>query len=42
VNLVIRHYDSQPGTAGGRAYQPIYYWLDIFAVHQSFTGDFKE
>ena len=32
VTLVVRHYDAQPGTAGGRVYQPLYYWVDIFAV----------
>jgi len=42
INLVMRHYDSQPGTAGGSTYQPLYYWLDIFAVQQNFKGDFKD
>jgi hypothetical protein len=22
-------------------YQPLYYWVDIFAVFQNFQGDFK-
>ena len=42
VALVMRHYDSQPGTQAGRVYQPIFYWLDIFAVFQNFEGDFKD
>ncbi|GAX80636.1 hypothetical protein CEUSTIGMA_g8071.t1 [Chlamydomonas eustigma] len=42
IGLVMRHYDSQSGTAGGRHYQPLYYWVDIFAVQQNFKGDFKD
>eukprot|EP00200_Dunaliella_tertiolecta_P008796 CAMPEP_0202382686 /NCGR_PEP_ID=MMETSP1127-20130417/44541_1 /ASSEMBLY_ACC=CAM_ASM_000462 /TAXON_ID=3047 /ORGANISM="Dunaliella tertiolecta, Strain CCMP1320" /LENGTH=832 /DNA_ID=CAMNT_0048981937 /DNA_START=143 /DNA_END=2641 /DNA_ORIENTATION=- len=42
VNLVIRHYDAQPGTNLGRSYMPIYYWTDVFAVGQHFYGDFKD
>uniref|UniRef100_A0A7R9VAK8 Uncharacterized protein n=1 Tax=Chlamydomonas euryale TaxID=1486919 RepID=A0A7R9VAK8_9CHLO len=42
VTLVMRHYDSQPGTRGGHEYQPLYYWVDIFAVNQNFSGDFKD
>ena len=26
---------------GGLMYQPLYYWVDIFAVFQNFQGDFK-
>ncbi len=26
ITLLMRHYDAQPGTAGGRVYQPLYYW----------------
>lgn len=26
---------------GGTVYAPMYYWVDLFAVHQNFKGDFK-
>lgn len=42
VNMILQHYDELPDTEGGRLYVPVYYWLDIFAVTQHFTGDFKD
>ncbi len=29
-------------TDGGRLYVPVFYWVDIFAVTQHFSGDFKD
>ncbi|GLC41243.1 hypothetical protein PLESTF_000792700 [Pleodorina starrii] len=42
VGMILQHYDELPETDGGRLYVPVYYWVDIFAVTQHFTGDFTE
>ncbi|KAG2427091.1 hypothetical protein HXX76_012602 [Chlamydomonas incerta] len=42
VALAEAHYAAQPDTDGGKAFAPIFYWVDILAVSQHFTGDFKE
>ncbi|KXZ52642.1 hypothetical protein GPECTOR_9g687 [Gonium pectorale] len=42
VALVERHYAGLPETDGGKAYVPIFYWVDILAVTQHFTGKFTD
>ncbi|KAG2497088.1 hypothetical protein HYH03_005082 [Edaphochlamys debaryana] len=42
VALLDQHYSSIPQTQGGKEFVPIYYWVDILAVTQHFTGDFKD
>ncbi|KXZ49441.1 hypothetical protein GPECTOR_21g667 [Gonium pectorale] len=42
VAMILQHYDELPETDGGRLYVPVFYWVDIFAVTQHFTGDFKD
>ncbi|KAG2490840.1 hypothetical protein HYH03_010759 [Edaphochlamys debaryana] len=42
VSLLEGHYAAQPGTEGGKVFVPIYYWVDIIAVTQHFSGDFKD
>eukprot|EP00198_Chlamydomonas_reinhardtii_P006096 XP_001695432.1 predicted protein [Chlamydomonas reinhardtii] len=42
VSMLENHYAQLPGTKGGGRFVPVYYWVDIFAVTQHFTGDFKD
>ncbi|KAG2447759.1 hypothetical protein HYH02_007217 [Chlamydomonas schloesseri] len=42
VELLQQHYAAIPASRGGQRVLPIYYWIDIFAVSQHFTGDFHE
>ncbi|KAG2441571.1 hypothetical protein HXX76_003192 [Chlamydomonas incerta] len=42
VSMLEGHYNAHPKTQGGTEYAPIYYWVDILAVTQHFTGDFKD
>ncbi|KAG2430210.1 hypothetical protein HXX76_010309 [Chlamydomonas incerta] len=42
VELLAQHYAAVPATRGGQRVLPIYYWIDIFAVSQHFTGDFHD
>ncbi|KAG2492369.1 hypothetical protein HYH03_009317 [Edaphochlamys debaryana] len=42
VSMLDTHYSQLPGTKGGGRFQPVYYWVDILAVTQHFTGDFKD
>ncbi|GFR49942.1 hypothetical protein Agub_g12049 [Astrephomene gubernaculifera] len=42
VAMILQHYDELPETDGGRLYVPVFYWVDIFAVTQHFSGDFKD
>ncbi|GFR49790.1 hypothetical protein Agub_g11728 [Astrephomene gubernaculifera] len=49
LTMVEEHYRSLPGTMVHRTgltptecYQPVFYWVDIFAVTQHFKGDFKD
>ncbi|KAG2430236.1 hypothetical protein HXX76_010334 [Chlamydomonas incerta] len=40
--MLENHYAQLPGTKGGGRFAPVYYWVDIFAVTQHFSGDFKD
>ena len=37
VSLLQQHYNTLPADSG---WLDVYYWLDIFAVNQNFTGSF--
>ncbi|KAG2450373.1 hypothetical protein HYH02_004877 [Chlamydomonas schloesseri] len=42
VELLEGHYNALPDSQGGAAYVPVFYWVDILAVTQHFSGDFKD
>ncbi|KAG2424661.1 hypothetical protein HXX76_014385 [Chlamydomonas incerta] len=42
VGLLEGHYAGLAETKGGRLFVPVYYWVDILAVTQHFSGDFKD
>ncbi|GLC46375.1 hypothetical protein PLESTB_001768500 [Pleodorina starrii] len=42
VSMLDNHYGQLPGTKGGQRFIPVYYWVDILAVTQHFTGDIKD
>eukprot|EP00198_Chlamydomonas_reinhardtii_P006110 XP_001695446.1 predicted protein [Chlamydomonas reinhardtii] len=42
VELLEQHYAAVPATRGGQRVLPIYYWIDVLAVSQHFTGDFHD
>ncbi|GFR51006.1 hypothetical protein Agub_g13332 [Astrephomene gubernaculifera] len=42
VSMLENHYAQLPGTKGGAKFLPVYYWVDILAVRQHFSGDFKD
>ncbi|GLI61591.1 hypothetical protein VaNZ11_004008 [Volvox africanus] len=42
VSMLENHYAQLPGTKGGQKFIPWYYWVDILAVTQHFTGDIKD
>ncbi|KAG2429044.1 hypothetical protein HXX76_011286 [Chlamydomonas incerta] len=42
VDLLEAHYAALPDSQGGAVYVPVFYWVDILAVTQHFSGDFKD
>ncbi|EFJ53274.1 hypothetical protein VOLCADRAFT_120244 [Volvox carteri f. nagariensis] len=42
VSMLDNHYCQLPGTKGGAKFIPWFYWVDILAVTQHFTGDIKD
>ncbi|KXZ44864.1 hypothetical protein GPECTOR_61g817 [Gonium pectorale] len=42
VSMLENHYAQLPGSKGGARYLPVFYWVDILAVSQHFSGDFKD